>query len=93
MPRPTLGGRSPIRWGYKKDSYPREAKQLEREAHHSPPPSAKIKNAWSFISISSTFLHGIELRHKHDFTFSILALHIKEFFYHLSLFKVVILSY
>jgi hypothetical protein len=36
-----------------------EVKQLEREADHSPPSTAKIKNVWSFISTPTVFYwHG-----------------------------------
>jgi len=37
-------------------------KLLGREAdRHSPPSSAKVKNAWSYTSVSSLHLHGVVL--------------------------------
>jgi hypothetical protein len=32
-----------------------------READSSPPPSAEVKNAWSYVSIPPTRLHGVVL--------------------------------
>jgi hypothetical protein len=31
------------------------------EADHSPPPSAEVKNVWSYISTPTVHLHGMEL--------------------------------
>jgi hypothetical protein len=36
-------------------------KRRAREADHSPPSSAKVKNAWSYTSISPIRLHGVVL--------------------------------
>jgi hypothetical protein len=36
-------------------------KQLEREADQSPPPSAEVKNAWSYTSTTPVRLHGVVL--------------------------------
>jgi hypothetical protein len=41
-------------------SYP-GVKQSEREAEHSPPTSAKVKNAWSYTSTPPVRLHGVVL--------------------------------
>jgi hypothetical protein len=39
-------------------------KQLECEAHHSPPASAQVKNVWSFTSTPPTHLHGVVFRYR-----------------------------
>jgi len=41
------------------------------EADHSPPPSAKVKNEWSYTSASPIHLHGVVFSSKHrdNFTF------------------------
>jgi hypothetical protein len=36
--------------------------QLEREADHSPPACAEIKNAWRYTSTSSIYIHDAVLR-------------------------------
>jgi hypothetical protein len=36
-------------------------KQPGREADHPPPPTAEVKNVWSFTSISIIHLHGPQL--------------------------------
>jgi hypothetical protein len=36
-------------------------KRLEREADHSPPSSAEVKNAWSYTSTPPIRLHGVVL--------------------------------
>jgi hypothetical protein len=36
-------------------------KAARREADHSPPPSAEVKNAWSYTSTSPICLHGAVL--------------------------------
>jgi len=36
-------------------------KRPEREADHSPPPRAEVKNAWSYTSIPPICLHGVLL--------------------------------
>jgi hypothetical protein len=36
-------------------------KRPEREADHSPPSSAKVKNAWSYTSTHHIRLHGVVL--------------------------------
>jgi hypothetical protein len=36
-------------------------KQLGHEADHSPPSSAKVKNAWSYTSTPPVRLHGVVL--------------------------------
>jgi len=43
-----------------------EVKRPEREADHSPPSSAEIKNVWSYISPLSISLHGLVLNEKTD---------------------------
>jgi hypothetical protein len=42
-------------------------KRPEREADHSPPSSAEVKNAWSYISTPPIRIHGVVLRD--NFTF------------------------
>jgi hypothetical protein len=42
-------------------SYPVGVKQPGREPDHSPPPGAKVKNAWSYTSTSPIRLHGVVL--------------------------------
>jgi hypothetical protein len=37
------------------------SKAAGREAHHSPPSSAEVKNAWSYTSASPIRLHGMVL--------------------------------
>jgi hypothetical protein len=37
-------------------------KRPEREADHSPPSSAEVKNAWSYTSTPPIHLHGVVLR-------------------------------
>jgi hypothetical protein len=39
-------------------------KQVECEADHSPPPSAKVKNVWSYTSTPPTCLHSMVLSYK-----------------------------
>jgi hypothetical protein len=36
-------------------------KRLGREADHSPPSSAEVKNAWNYTSIPPVRLHGVVL--------------------------------
>jgi hypothetical protein len=36
-------------------------KRPEREADHSPPSSAEVKNAWSYTSTTKIRLHGVVL--------------------------------
>jgi hypothetical protein len=45
-------------------------KAAEREADHSSPSSAEVKNRWSYTSTSGARLHGVVLSDKHrdDFT-------------------------
>jgi hypothetical protein len=40
---------------------------LEGKADHSPTPSAKVKNAWSFISTPHIHLHVVMLRYRGKF--------------------------
>jgi hypothetical protein len=49
-------------------------KQLGREADHSPPSSAKVKNAWSYISILPIRLlwSSAQLKHRDNFSFTLL---------------------
>jgi hypothetical protein len=55
-------------WGHP-DTYPigtkgsfMGVKRAEREADHSPPPSAQVKNGWSYISAPPISLNGLLLR-------------------------------
>jgi hypothetical protein len=43
-------------------------KRQKRDADHSPPSSAEVKNAWSFTSTRLTCLHSDVLRHRDNFT-------------------------
>jgi hypothetical protein len=54
--RPALGpAQPPIQWVPRALSL--GVKQLEREADHSPPSSAEVKDVWSYISTSPIRLH------------------------------------
>jgi hypothetical protein len=63
MSRPALGPtHSTVQWvpmalslGVKKPGH---------EADHSPPSSAKVKNAWSYTSTPQVYLHGLVLKHR-----------------------------
>jgi hypothetical protein len=48
-----------------------EIKRPGREADHSAPSSAEVKNAWSYTSTLLTRLHGAVLRHRDNFTFTL----------------------
>jgi hypothetical protein len=43
-----------------------EIKWPGRQADHSPPSSANVKNAWSYTSTAVTFLHGVVLNYAMD---------------------------
>jgi hypothetical protein len=43
-------------------------KRPGRDADHSPPSSAKVKNAWRYTSTSPIRLHGVVLSHTDNFT-------------------------
>jgi hypothetical protein len=46
-------------------------KRPRREAGHSPPPSAEVKNVWSYASIPNTpSWRGAQLNHRDIFTFT-----------------------
>jgi hypothetical protein len=48
-----------------------EVKRPGREAGHSPPSSAEVKNAWSYTSTPPVRLHGVGLvKHRDNFTFT-----------------------
>jgi hypothetical protein len=48
-----------------------EVKRPGHEADHSPPSSAEVKNAWSYISTPPIHLHGVVLsKRRYNFTFS-----------------------
>jgi hypothetical protein len=66
--RPVLGpSQPPIQWV--PGTLFLGLKQSRHEADHSPPPSAEIKNAWSYTSIPSVpSLHGSQLKHRNNFT-------------------------
>jgi hypothetical protein len=58
--RPALGPTQlPIQWVTGNLSL--LIKRPGREADHSPPPSAKVKNAWSYIYTPPIRLHGVVL--------------------------------
>jgi len=44
-------------------------KRPGREADHSPPPSAEVKNAWSYTS--TPLWYGAQLKHRDNFTFTL----------------------
>jgi hypothetical protein len=46
--------------------------QPVREADHSPPSSAEVKNAWSFTSSPPVYLHGVIVMYRGYFTFTLL---------------------
>jgi hypothetical protein len=50
--RPALGPTQPPVW---------EIMRPRREADHSPPSSAEVKNAWRYTSIPPIYLHGMVL--------------------------------
>jgi len=58
--RPAQGAtQPPIQW-VMGDCYP-GVKRPGREADHSPPPRAKVKNAWSYTSAPLVRIHGVVL--------------------------------
>jgi hypothetical protein len=58
--RPALGPiQPPIQWV--PGALSLGVKRPVREADHSPPSSAEVKNAWSYTSTSPIRLHGLEL--------------------------------
>jgi hypothetical protein len=65
--RPALGPtQPPIQWVSRALS--KGVKRPVHEADHSPPSSAKVKNAWSYISTPPIRLCGAQLRHRDNFT-------------------------
>jgi hypothetical protein len=60
-PRPAALGltQPPIQWVPAALSL--GVKRLGREVDHSPPPSAEVKNAWSYTSTPQLRLHGVVL--------------------------------
>jgi len=56
--RPALGPHPPSYAMGTGCSFP-GVKRPEREADHSPPSIAKVKNAWSYTSTSPVRLHGV----------------------------------
>jgi hypothetical protein len=57
--RTALGPTQPIPWVLGALSL--GVRRLGREADHSPPPSAEVKNAWNYTSTPSIRLHGAVL--------------------------------
>jgi hypothetical protein len=51
--------------------FPWGVKWLGSEVCHSPPPSAEVKNVWSYTSTPPIRLHGVVLRDNFTFTFTI----------------------
>jgi hypothetical protein len=49
----------PIQWVQRALSL--GVKRLDRETDHSPPSSAEVRNAWSYISTPQIRLHGVML--------------------------------
>jgi hypothetical protein len=78
--RPALGATQlPIQWV--PGALSLGVKQLWHEADHSPPSSAEVENAWSYISIPPIHLHGmawhgdwLNKEHRDNFTFTDLLL-------------------
>jgi len=59
-PRTALGStQSPIQWV--PAALSPEVKRSVREADHSPPANAEVKNAWSYTSTHPRRLHGVVL--------------------------------
>jgi len=62
MSKPALGyTQPPVKWVSGAPSL--EVKWLGCEADHSPPSTAKVKNAWSYISTCAIHLHGVVLNY------------------------------
>jgi hypothetical protein len=67
--RPTLGPtQPPIQWI--PGALSLGVKRPGREANHSPPSSAEVKNAWSCTSTSPSW-RGAQLKHNDKFTFTL----------------------
>jgi hypothetical protein len=67
--RPALGPtQPPIQWV--PGALSLGVKRSGREADHSPPSSAEVKNAWSYTSTAQyVFMVGAQLKHRDKFTF------------------------
>jgi hypothetical protein len=64
----------PIKWVRRALSL--GVKRPEREADHSPPSSAEVKNSWSYTATAQyVFMAWCLVNHKDNFTFSFFNLH------------------
>jgi hypothetical protein len=53
------------------------SKELEREADHSPPSNAEVKNAWSYTSTPQyAFMAWCLVKHRDNFTFTFYVLYV-----------------
>jgi hypothetical protein len=68
--RPALGSSQPLSNGYRGDLSP-EVKLSEREADHSPPNNAEVKNTWSYtFTPSYVFMAWYLIKYRDSFTFT-----------------------
>jgi hypothetical protein len=69
--RPALGPtQPPIKWV--SQTLPLGVKRLGREADHSPPTSAEVKNAWSYTSTPQyVFMAWYLVKHRDSFAFAV----------------------
>jgi hypothetical protein len=70
--RPALGStQPPIQWEPGALSF--GIKRPGREANYSPPSSAEVKNAWSYISSQYAFMawYSVKKKHRDNFTFTL----------------------
>jgi hypothetical protein len=67
--RPGLGSTQPPNQWVAGAVTPR-VKRPWREANHSPPLSADVKNAWSYLCISPIRQHGVIVKHSVNFSFT-----------------------
>jgi hypothetical protein len=79
--RPSLRfNQPPIQWV--PESLSLVVKRPELEANHSPPSSAKVKNAWSHTSTPQcVFMAWCSLKHRDNLTFTFIGLGCKELYH------------
>lgn len=61
-------------WGFIYLVWLAENTKVECEAHHAPPPSFRIKNAWSITFASIRHLHGTVLKYGNNFSFEFIVM-------------------